>query len=62
MFSSISTGTATSAVFERYAYFVEDCLKRNSSVMAGLEKDELKDLSNDLWVLRDRFAEGDSGE
>jgi hypothetical protein len=61
MFSSVSTGTQTSALFERYALFVDDCLKRKPNVMAGVEKDDIKDLTNDLWVLRDGFA-GDSGE
>ena len=48
-----------SAWFEQYAGFIEDCVRRNLEV--SVEKDEMKELANDLWTLGDNFGEGDGG-
>lgn len=57
IFSSISTSAATATLLAGYAKFVEDGTKRLSDLETiGLDADEMKDLANDLWTMRDIFA------
>jgi hypothetical protein len=40
---------------------VEDCVRRKADVGVGVDRDELRDLGNDLWTLHDNFADGNTG-
>jgi len=58
MFSSISTSSATVARFERYAIFVDECIKRQSRTarLMGFTLDDMRELANDLWGIVDNIA------
>jgi hypothetical protein len=49
-------------LFSSYASFRIECTRRRLNVTTGLDTDELKELSNELWTLHDTFAEGDGEE
>ena len=59
--SSIATSSSSATFFSTYAISVETCLKRRPIAEAlGIDKDELKELANDLWALHGNFHD-DSG-
>lgn len=57
--SSIAISTSTAALFASYARLVEQCLRRVSStdVIPGVDRDEMKELANDLWTLHDGYVD-----
>lgn len=61
LFTSVVTGSGTADLFSTYARFVEDCVRRKADVGVGVDRDELRDLGNDLWTLHDNFADGNTG-
>jgi len=61
MLSSITVTSKSAELFASYAGFVSDCARRRSHTIPGLDSDELKELSNDLWTIRDNFGEGSEG-
>lgn len=62
LFTSLSTTPRTSSLFRTYARFIETNLDLGSA--NGLDRDEMKELGNDLWVICDGFDDtnGDEGE
>lgn len=59
-FSSIATSSSSATLLSAYAISIETCLKRRPVEEAvGIDKDELKELANDLWSLHDNFNDGD---
>ena len=68
LFTSLSTTPRTASLFRRYATFVEANL---GAGVNGLDRDEMKELGNDLWRVCDGYdgedgdgaaVEGDYGE
>jgi protein misato len=60
-YSSISTSSAISTMFEDYATFTDNCINRRTSVaLIDVSLDDLKDLANDLWTIHDNFSEDSS--
>lgn len=56
MFSSIASSSSTGTLFSTYAISIEGCLKRGPiAETVGMDKDELRELANDLWSLHDNF-------
>lgn len=57
-YTSISTSSATSTMFEDYALFTDKCInRRTSAALMDVSLDDLKDLANDLWTIHDNFSE-----
>jgi len=57
-YTSISTSSAISTMFEDYAIFTDKCINRRTSVaLIDVSLDDLKDLANDLWTIHDNFSE-----
>ena len=57
-YTSISTSSATSTMFESYALFADKCINRRiSTALIDVSLDDLKDLANDLWTIHDNFSE-----
>ncbi|PPQ91103.1 hypothetical protein CVT25_013141 [Psilocybe cyanescens] len=63
VYSSLSSSSNTSKIFEKYALFIETCIKRRTTSTASIDihLDDLKDLANDLWTMHDNSSE-DNGE
>lgn len=60
MLSSANTSAASADLFANYAKLADSSWKRADIINAvGLDRDELKDLANDLWTLGDNFVVGD---
>lgn len=58
--SSANTSAASADLFANYAKLADSSWKRADIINAvGLDRDELKDLANDLWTLGDNFVVGD---
>ncbi|KAF8225980.1 tubulin nucleotide-binding domain-like protein [Tricholoma matsutake] len=56
LFSSIASSSSTGTLFSTYAISIEGCLKRGPiAETVGMDKDELRELANDLWSLHDNF-------
>ena len=51
-------------MFSAYANFVDTCMRRNADLLArlNLERDEAKDLRDDLWALEDAYKLDDGFE
>jgi len=62
--SSIHTTPHTAHLLATYATLVDDCIRRRPDVLSdmGLEKDEVNELRDDLWALRDTHAGAEDGE
>lgn len=63
IFSSLSsTSTITARRFQRYATFVDLCIKRKPylSLSMGFDIDETQELANDLWGICDNSGTIDS--
>lgn len=58
-YTSISTSSATSKMFESYALFTDKCVNHRTSAVTliDISLDDLKDLANDLWTIHDNFSE-----
>ena len=57
-YTSISTSSAISTMFEDYAIFTDKCInRRTSTALIDVSIDDLKDLANDLWTIHDNFSE-----
>ena len=57
-YTSISTSSAISTMFEDYALFADKCInRRTSAALIDVSLDDLKDLANDLWTIHDNFSE-----
>ncbi|PCH42910.1 tubulin nucleotide-binding domain-like protein [Wolfiporia cocos MD-104 SS10] len=56
--SSLHTTPRTAQLFAAYAKLVEDSAHRKADVLGamGLEKDEVKELGDSLWAMRDAYA------
>ncbi|CCM06306.1 uncharacterized protein FIBRA_08557 [Fibroporia radiculosa] len=61
--ASVHTGADTARLFGGYAALVEDVGRRKPEVLAavGLEGDEVEELRDALWELRDGYAGGEDG-
>ena len=59
VFSSLTTSSRLASMFEAGARFVETCGRRHQDVVAkfGLDKDELREIRDDLWVAHDAYKE-----
>ena len=56
-YTSISTSSAISTMFEDYALFTDKCInRRTSAALIDVSLDDLKDLANDLWTIHDNFS------
>ncbi|KAJ7166314.1 Misato segment II tubulin-like domain-containing protein [Mycena crocata] len=53
VFSSIGATSGTAALFAGYAAFLEECARTQKISNAGIDGDEMRDLANELWTLRD---------
>lgn len=62
MVSSLATTSATASLFSNYATFIEKCVKRKTDTGTGVEFDDLKDLTNELWTLHDDYVDGEHDE
>jgi len=64
MFSSISTSSAIANRFERYAIFVDGCIKRQSRTarLMGFTSDDMLELANDLRGIVDNMAADGASE
>lgn len=58
LFTSLSTTPRTYALFSTYARFVETHLDFGGAV--GLDRDEMKELGNDLWAICDGYGDTDA--
>jgi hypothetical protein len=58
-YTSISTSSVTSTMFQSYVLFTDKCISRRTSTTAliDISLDDLKDLANDLWTIYDNFSE-----
>jgi len=56
----MSTTSRTSSLFRTYARFVEANLAMGRD--EGMDRDEMKELGNDLWCICDGFGDMDGGE
>ncbi|KAF7969428.1 hypothetical protein HWV62_27377 [Athelia sp. TMB] len=59
LFTSLSTIPRTAALFRRHATFVEANL--GAGAAGGLDRDEMKELGNDLWRVCDGYDGEDGG-
>ncbi|KAH8114858.1 tubulin domain-containing protein [Phellopilus nigrolimitatus] len=59
LLSSLTTTTTTGAALKAYASLAGACVRRRATAhdAAGLELDELKELEEALWTMRDGYAE-----
>jgi hypothetical protein len=55
----LSTTPKTSSLFRTYARFVEGNLDLGTD--EGMDRDEMKELANDLWGICDAFGDTDGG-
>lgn len=62
-YTSLTNSSNVSRDLEKYALFVEGCVKRRGPVIASLDVplDDLKDLANDLWTMHDNSAVENDG-
>lgn len=49
-------------MFSEYTTIVKECATRRKNYGLGVEIDELKELENDLWSLRDAYADGEADD
>ena len=57
-YTSLSTSSAISKMFEDYAVFIDKCInRRTSAALIDFSLDDLKDLANDLWTIHDNFLD-----
>jgi len=59
VFSSLSTSNNVAMSFKEYALFIENCVKRRTTITASIDisVDDLKELANDLWTIHDNSSE-----
>ena len=57
-FSSISTGTRASELFDALAIKLRICMKRRLPTDVQMEYDDLRVLVDDMWSLRDSLNAG----
>lgn len=64
MLSSLHTTPQTSRFFGAYASAVDKCARLRPDVLGamGVEKDEVRELRDGLWALRDEYAGADDSE
>jgi len=60
LFTSLRTTPVTASLFRTCARFVETNLDIGDAV--GLDRDEMKELANDLWGICDGFGDSDGDE
>jgi len=60
LFTSLSTTPRTSSLFRTFARFVEVNLHNGDE--EGLDKDDMKELGNDLWGIIDGFGDTDGND
>jgi hypothetical protein len=53
----MSTTPRTSSLFRSYARFIDTNLGMGED--EGMDRDEMKELGNDLWCICDGFGDGD---
>lgn len=58
LFTSLSTTPRTSKLFRSYAKFVEANVDLGDAV--GLDRDEMKELGNELWGIADGYDDGEN--
>ncbi|KAG6825236.1 hypothetical protein H0H92_004326 [Tricholoma furcatifolium] len=62
VFASLTTSSQTAYTFLSYASAIETYLKKKQDVnVLGFERDDLQDLTNELWTLHDNFGGEDEG-
>ncbi|THG96789.1 hypothetical protein EW026_g5098 [Hermanssonia centrifuga] len=63
-FSSVVTSSRTAPLFASYASLAEDCMHRHTDVIdkMGLEKDDIRQLKEDLWALEDGYKDDEQFE
>jgi hypothetical protein len=59
MVSTLASGCTLPHLFTQYADFVGRCVQRkiNWEAVGIIDKDEARQLRDDLWTLRDNFGE-----
>jgi hypothetical protein len=59
MVSTLASGCTLPHLFTQYADFVGQCVQRkiNWEAVGIIDKDEARQLRDDLWTLRDNFGE-----
>ncbi|KAH9915313.1 Misato segment II tubulin-like domain-containing protein [Fomitopsis serialis] len=62
--SSLHTTSHTSELFAAYSTVVDDCVRRGAEVLSvmGLEKDDVIELRDGLWALRDTYVGLEEGD
>lgn len=57
-YSSLSASANTAKVLEKYASFIEDCVRRRGSAITSIDisSDDLTELVNDLWTMHDNSS------
>lgn len=59
MFTSLTTNSDTGEMFGDYAKFIQVCVdRRKTGILTGLVEnlDDMKELVNDLWTIRDGYS------
>lgn len=60
VFSSLSLSSGTGKLFKKYAQFVDSTVRRRRDIlMSDEERDDMKELANELWTVHDNLAEDD---
>jgi hypothetical protein len=62
--SSLSTSSTTARTLAAYAKFVDGVVRAGRVEVAGVERDEMRELVGELWTLADGYdgEEGSGGE
>lgn len=60
VFSSLSSSSGTGKIFKKYAKFVDSAVRRRRDILTSdEERDDMKELANELWTVHDSLAEDD---